>query len=262
MAEIHVSFEDQVAILTIDNPPSNCITTAMFRQLGDYVQVINENKEMRAAVIQGAGPSLYTVGADIHEMEVHARLADRKAAVLHWLQDCNAVITQIDQARIPFICAMKGISFGAGLEIGAACDIRIAAEGSRFAMPEIKLGIIPGYGGTQRLSRLMGAGHALALVVSAQEFDVEVAQRWGLVDVVTAKGESEATALSLARTIAGYGPLAVANAKCAIRRGGQRDMAAGLAHEQELFLQCATSADFEEGLRAFLEKRSPRFAGK
>ena len=262
MGNIRVSFEDQVAILTIDNPPSNCITTTMFRQLGDYVQVINDSQEIRAAVIQGSGSSLYTVGADIHEMEVHARLADRKAAVLHWLRSCNSVITQIDEARVPFICAMKGISFGAGLEIGAACDIRIAADGARFAMPEIKLGIIPGYGGTQRLSRLMGTGHALALVVSAQEFDVEVAQRWGLIDIVTAKGESEATALSLARTIAGYGPLAVASARCAIRRGGHGDLATGLANEQELFLQCATSADFDEGLHAFLEKRSPLFAGK
>jgi enoyl-CoA hydratase len=262
MSEIRVSFEGQVAILTIDNPPSNCLTTAMFRQLGDYVQVINNNDEIRAAVIQGAGPSLYTVGADIREMEVQARLANRKATVLHWLQACNTVVTHIDQARVPFICAMKGISFGAGLEIGAACDIRIAAEESRFAMPEIKLGIIPGYGGTQRLLRLIGTGHALALIVSAQEFDVEVAQRWGLVDIVTAKGESEATALSLARTIAGYGPLALANAKRAIRRGGQGDLAAGLAVEQELFLQCATSADFDEGLHAFLQKRTPRFAGK
>jgi enoyl-CoA hydratase/carnithine racemase len=98
-----------------------------------------------------------------------------------------------------------------------------------------------------------------ALVVSGQEFDSEVAQRWGLVDFVTAKGESEATALQLARRIAGYGPLAVANAKRAIRQGGQGDLAAGLAHERELFVQCATSPDFDEGRRAFLEKRSPHF---
>jgi enoyl-CoA hydratase len=212
-------------------------------------------------VIQGDGRLLYTVGADIHEMEVHAQLPDRAAATRTWLRGIHAVMAQLEQAKIPLICAMKGISFGAGLEIAAACDIRIAAEGTRLAMPDVKLGIIPGYGGTQRLSRLIPTGHVLALVVGAIEINAETAQRWGLVDLVTPKGDAETTALSLAQKIAGYGPIALMNARRAIRGGAQCDLVTGLAYEQDLFVQCAVSDDFDEGRRAYLEKRAPVFAG-
>jgi enoyl-CoA hydratase/carnithine racemase len=129
-------------------------------------------------------------------------------------------------------------------------------------MPETKLGIIPGYGGTQRLVRLMGMGHTLALVLGGREIRAEVAQQWGLVDLVTPLREAETTALKLARRMAGYGPLAVANAKRAIRFGAEHELAAGLAYERELFVECAVSADFDEGRRAFFEKRAPRFGGE
>lgn len=261
MGEIQLRYEGQVAVLSIDNPPANCITTTMFQQLGAHIETIAANGDIRVAVIHGGERFLYTAGADINEMDVHAQFADREAATRAWLGGIHATMASIEQAATPFICAMKGISYGAGLEIAAACDIRIAAEGARFAMPEVKLGIIPGYGGTQRLSRLVGMGHALALVVGALEIDSETAQRWGLVDLVTPKGEAETAALALAQRIAGYGPVAIKNAKQAIRRSVQCDLATGLAYEQDLFVQCAVSQDFDEGLRAFLAKRAPVFAG-
>jgi enoyl-CoA hydratase len=258
--EVRLSRNGKVAVLTIDNPPANCITIAMFERLGEHVREIDADRSIRAAVIHGAGHMLYTAGADIEEMDDHAQRADRETITRTWLNRIHPVVDLIDRSKTPFICAMKGISMGAGLEIAAACDIRVAAESARFAMPEVKLGIMPGYGGTQRLTRLMGVGHALALIVGAQEIPIETAQRWGLVDVTTPRGQAEATALSLAEKMAGYGPVALMNAKRAIRRAAVGELDAGLAYEQELFIECAKSPEFDEGRRAFLEKRAPVFA--
>jgi enoyl-CoA hydratase/carnithine racemase len=261
MGQVLLGYEGAVAVLTISNSPSNCITTTMFRQIGEHMDSIEANPDVRCAVIRGDGRALYTVGADIHEMEVHCQFADREAATRAWLSGIHSVMARLERAKVPLICAMKGISFGAGLELAAASDIRVAAEGGRFAMPDVKLGIIPGYGGTQRLSRLIGTGHALAMVVGALEINVETAHLWGLVDVVTPKGEADTAALVLAQKIAGYGPVALQNARRAIRQGAQCDLSTGLAYEQDLFVQCAVSRDFDEGRRAFIEKRSPVFSG-
>jgi enoyl-CoA hydratase/carnithine racemase len=180
---------------------------------------------------------------------------------MQWLSSVHAVLDLIDHSSKVYICAMKGISYGGGLEIAGACDIRVAAQDARFAMPEVKLGIIPGYGGTQRLRRLIGVGHMLALVLGAQEIDVETANRWGLVDIVTPRGEAEITALQLAQNIASYAPVALAAAKRAIRDGGDLALPDGLAQEQAHFADCTASSDFAEGLQAFLQKRAPQFSG-
>ncbi|MDE3229758.1 MAG: enoyl-CoA hydratase/isomerase family protein, partial [Chloroflexota bacterium] len=152
-------------------------------------------------------------------------------------------------------------SYGGGLETAAACDIRVAAANARFAMPEVKLGIIPGYGGTQRIARLIGMGHTLALVLGAREIDAPTAEQWGLVDVVTSDHEALTTALALAHNIECYAPIALAAAKRAIREGADLDLPEGLASERDNFITCVTSADFDEGRRAFLEKRVPVFHG-
>lgn len=262
MGTVHREQHGAVARLVFDNPRGNALTTSMFEELGQHICAIEQDPSVGAIVVQGAGPYLYTVGADISEMDVQAALADRQAVTRAWLEPIHRVLDAIaDSAKI-YLCAMKGFSYGGGLEIAAACDIRIAAVGARFAMPEVKLGIIPGYGGTQRLARLIGMGHTLALVLSAREIPVETARVWGLVDQVTPAGEAEATALALAEQIAGYGRLALAEAKRAIRQGADVDLTRGLAQELESFVRCATSPDFDEGRRAFLEKRVPLFAAR
>ncbi len=261
MGSIQMYREGAVAQLVIENPPRNYLTTAMFEQLGRHVREIEGNPALHVAVIHGSGERLYTVGADIREMEPFTRLADRHEETVRWLAGVHAVLDRIERSSKVYVCAMKGISYGGGLEIAAACDIRVAARDARFAMPEVKLGIIPGYGGTQRIRRLIGVGHTLALVLGAQEIDAETANLWGLVDVVTPRGEAEATALGLARNIAGYAPVALAAGKRAIREGGDLALSDGLAREQAHFADCTASSDFAEGLRAFLEKRSPQFSG-
>ena len=171
------------------------------------------------------------------------------------------MLDAIERSPKVYLCAMKGYSYGGGLETAAACDIRIAASDARFAMPEVKLGIIPGYGGTQRIARLIGMGHALTMVLGAREINATTAEQWGLVDVVTPAGEAESTALAMAQAIGDYAPIALANAKRAIRAGADLDLSAGLSEEMAHFIACATSRDFDEGRRAFHEKRRPVFQG-
>lgn len=259
MGTVHLEQEGAVARLVFDNPPRNVLTTAMFEELGQHICHIEHDTSIGAVVVQGAGPHLYTVGADIREMDTQAALADRQEATRAWIEPIHRVLDAIAGSSKVYLCAMKGISYGGGLEIAAACDIRLAAEDARFAMPEVKLGIIPGYGGTQRLTRLIGLGHTLAFVLSAQEITPETARVWGLVDQVTPKDQAESMALELAMQIASYGPLALGEAKRTIHQGADVDLASGLTQERASFVRCATSADFDEGRQAFLEKRAPRF---
>jgi enoyl-CoA hydratase len=261
MGAVQLQREGHVAMLTFDNPPRNLLTTGMFEALGRHVRALDADPDVRAVVIRGAGDRLYTVGADIGEMDIVAAREHRGANTAAWLAGIHEVLDGIERSPKVYICAMKGHSYGGGLETAAACDIRVAAQGARFAMPEVKLGIIPGYGGTQRIARLIGMGHTLALVLGAREIDAQTAEQWGLVDVVAPAGEAEATALELARTIGAYAPLALAAAKRAIRGGLDLDLSAGLAQERAGFVACATSSDFDEGRRAFLEKRAPVFQG-
>ncbi|HEU0028434.1 MAG TPA: enoyl-CoA hydratase/isomerase family protein [Ktedonobacterales bacterium] len=261
MGTVQIERDGHIATLTFDNPPRNKLTTGMFEELGRHVRALDAEPEIRTVVIRGAGERLYTVGADIAEMDVVRTWERRDVNAAAWLARVHDTLDAIARSPKVYICAMKGHSYGGGLETAAACDIRVAARGARFAMPEVKLGIIPGYGGTQRIARLIGMGHTLAMVLGAGEIDVETAEQWGLVDVVTPQGEAETTATELARTIGGYAPLALAEAKRAIREGFGRDLPAGLARESASFITCVTSSDFDEGRSAFLEKRAPVFRG-
>ena len=261
MGNVRLELEGPVAVLTFDHPPRNMLTTAMFEELGRHVEALDATPDVRVVVIRGAGERLYTVGADIREMDVVAAREGRAANTAAWLAGIHAVLGAIERSPRVYICAMKGHAYGGGLETAAACDIRVAASDTRFAMPEVKLGIIPGYGGTQRIARLIGMGHTLSLVLSAREINAQTAEQWGLVDVVTPEGAAETVALELAHAISAYAPIALASAKRVIRGGLDLDLPTGLAQERAHFVACATSSDFDEGRRAFLEKRAPVFVG-
>lgn len=261
MATVQLQREGHVATLTFDNPPRNLLTTGMFAELGQHISALDADPDVRVVVICGAGERLYTVGADIREMDVVAAREQRGANTAAWLQGIHDVLDAIERSPKIYICAMKGHSYGGGLETAAACDIRIAASDARFALPEVKLGIIPGYGGTQRIARLIGMGRALRMVLSACEIDAQTAERWGLVDIVTPTGGAESAAHELAQSIGAHAPVALAAAKRSIRGGFDLTMPEGLALERASFVTCATSRDFDEGRSAFIEKRAPVFIG-
>ncbi len=261
MGTVRLERTRHIATLTFDNPPTNALTTEMFEELGRHVRALDADHDIRAVIIRGAGDRLYTVGADIRQMETVAAWDQRAKNTSAWLRGVHTVIDAIERSPKVYICAMKGLSYGGGLETAAACDIRVAASDVRLAMPEVKLGIIPGYGGTQRIARLIGMGHTLTMVLGAREIDVSTAEKWGLVDVVTPVGQAETTALEIAQGISGHAPIALTAAKRAIRGGLDLNLSDGLAREIAGFVACATSSDFDEGLRAFLEKRAPVFVG-
>jgi enoyl-CoA hydratase len=157
---------------------------------------------------------------------------------------------------------INGFALGGGCEVALACDIRMAARSARLGQPEIRLGLIPGGGGTQRLPRLIGAGRALRLILSGEIIDADEAHRIGLVDDVIADDQLRARTLELARSIAAHSPLALRLAKSAVAAALETPLSAGLAHERELFITAFGSADRREGVSAFLEKRSPEFTGR
>ncbi len=264
MNSVHLTRQGPVAVLTLDNPPLNIITTAMFRRLGERIDEVDADPALRVAVIQGAGEQHFTAGADISEMAGMAachRGDDLARQVRLWLDGVQAVLSRIERSPKVFICAMKGLSYGGGIETAAACDVRVAAADARFAMPEVKIGLIPGYGGTQRLLRLLGKGRALAFILSAEPVDAITARGMGLVDVLAPDGAAEATALRLATAIAGHAPLALAGVKRAIHGGAHLDLEAACRLEADLFTQVAITADVRAGLAAFMAKRPPRFQG-
>jgi enoyl-CoA hydratase len=265
MGQVRFDRQPPVAVLTLDNAPLNCITGAMFAQLGEHIRQIDRDREIRVVMIRGAGEQHFTAGADVREMAQAALTCTGEARgpfIREWLAGVQSVFTAIERSPKVFICAMKGLAYGGGVEMAAACDIRVAAADARFALPEVKIGIMPGYGGTQRVARLMGKGRALTFILCAEPMDAVTAQGAGLVDVLTDTGAAEATALAMAERLSGYAPLAMAGVKQAIHAGAHLSLDTALQVEAELFAQVALSADTVEGVTAFVQKRKPVFVGE
>lgn len=264
MPEVAYCARGGIAWLTVDNPPYNTITTEMFDQLGERMDQASADPVVRTVIIHGAGPQVYTAGAELKE--VAAWLSETPAQLhrraLRWLQRVNRSIARIEASPKAVICAMKGISYGGGLEIAAACDVRVAAQNARMAMPELRLGFMPGYGGTQRLTRLIGEGRAKLWMMTGRAVDAAQAERWGLVDLMAPVGEELACAEAIAREIARQAPLAVGGLKTVIRRGLGQPLDQAIEGERRLVAHLCASADFAEGVRSFLAKRDPVWTGQ
>lgn len=250
----------------IQGPPYNCvhdITTDMFRQLGEHVGRLSADASVRVAIISGAGDRLYTVGADVREIAVLARQgsAARQRGARAWVKAVGDALSRIETSPKPFICAMKGISFGGGLELAAACDIRVAAAGAQFCMPELRLGLIPGYGGTQRLLRLIGPGATRLFIMTGAVIGTDEALRIGLVDAQAPEGHELGRAEQIAAAIARQAPLAVAALKQVLRQGADLPLAEALALEGRIFSALGASPDSQEGVLSFVEKREPVWSG-
>ena len=249
---------DAFAVVTLNRPKvMNALNRALFAELDDAFTTLATDTAVRAIILTGAGEKAFAAGADISE------LAALSAAEGHELaRRGQAVFRKIETCGKPVIAAIQGFALGGGCELAMACTLRIASERARVGQPEGKLGLIPGYGGTQRLPRLVGKGTALKLLLTGDMVGAEEAFRIGLVDEVVPAEALMSRAEALARAIAQQAPLAVAGCLRAVDAGYDLPLETGLEMEASLFgLACATE-DKAEGTRAFLEKRPPAWKGR
>jgi enoyl-CoA hydratase len=246
-----------VALITLNRPEKlNALNEELRQQLMATLDGLARDAEVRVAVLRGAGEKAFVAGADV------AEFASRTPAEQRAVYGRRRVYDAVAEFAKPLIVAVHGHCLGGGCELALACDVRVADRTARFAQAEIRLGLIPGAGGTQRLARLVGSGQAMRLALTGDPIDAEEAYRIGLVEVLTAEGKHVDTALELAQRMARWSPVALSLVKAAVRQAFESPLSAGLAHEKELFLAAFASDDGREGVRAFLEKREPRFEGR
>jgi enoyl-CoA hydratase/carnithine racemase len=252
---VKISLEERVATLTIDHPPVNALNQATVLELSDAVDELIANPDVHAVVVTGAGQIAFVAGADITEFAKIENAEQAKQVSL----GVHAIYTRIENAPKPFIAAINGVALGGGLELAMACHLRIIGDRARLGQPEINLGILPGWGGTQRLPRLVGPAKALELILTGDPITAQEAYRLNLVNKVVPGGEVLKTARDLAKKISQKGALAVQASLAAVVGGLQQPLAAGLALEAEQFSHIVITEDAREGASAFLQKRQPAF---
>ncbi|MGH7088077.1 MAG: enoyl-CoA hydratase/isomerase family protein [Stellaceae bacterium] len=250
---VTLSRRDELALLTLDRPEAlNALSSAVLDELEAALDAAAESGA-RALLVAGAGDKAFCAGADIKELTGRTLDADKRAA-----ERGQAVFAKLDRLPILSVAIINGVAMGGGLELALACNFRVAATHARMALPEIKLGIIPGYGGTQRLPRLIGEARALELILSGRIVEADEALRVGLVNRI-ADGEPLAAGIAFAREMTRHGLPALAFAREAVRAAAEVPFADGLKVEAQLSTLAYRTEDAAEGLRAFLEKRAPRF---
>ncbi|MBP2077774.1 enoyl-CoA hydratase [Oceanobacillus polygoni] len=249
--------EDHVAVLTLNRPEAaNALSKALLDELNEAVIEINQNKSIYCTVITGAGKKAFCAGADLKE-----RKGMSEEEVMKAVRYIGETVTAIEEMNMPVIAAINGAAYGGGLELALACDIRIAAQDVKLGLTETSLAIIPGAGGTQRLPRLVGLGHAKRLIFTAKPIGVSEALSIGLIEETADQPDLLAEALDMAKTIACNGPIALKQAKIAINNGMQTDIKQGVDIERACYLETIPTKDRLEGLHAFKEKRKPVYEG-
>jgi enoyl-CoA hydratase len=252
-----VEQRERVAIITINRPDKRNALNIKTREEGAAaLDELRADDGVRVVVITGAGDKAFIAGADIGEF------AGRTAITQRDVMTGRSLFTAIDTFPKPVIAMINGYCLGGGCELAMACDLRIASERASFGQPEINLGIIPGGGGTQRLTHLVGEGKAMELILTGEIIDAQVAHSIGLVNMVVPHEELAAKTLELANRIAEKSPVALRLAKEAVKTAARSTLDEGLRREIDLFALCFSSADKDEGVTAFLEKRKPEFKGR
>ena len=247
-----------IAVVTLDRPRvMNALNRQTFNELEVVFQQLATNDTIRVILLTGAGEKAFAAGADISELaDLSAVEGEQLSARGH------AVLNQIEQCGKPVLACINGFALGGGCELALACTLRIASDSARLGQPELKLGLIPGYGGTQRLPRLVGQGAALKLLLTGEIISAAEALRIGLVDEVVPSSELRPRALELANKIAQMAPLAIRACLDTVHRGYDLPLAEALSLEAAAFGYCCSTEDKNEGTRAFLEKRPAQFKGK
>ena len=247
----------RVAVVTINRPQKlNALNIQTRAEGAAALDELREDESVRVVVITGAGEKAFVAGADIGEFEGRTAVTQRDVML------GRSLFTAVDTFPKPVIAMINGFCLGGGCELALSCDLRVASETARFGQPEINLGIIPGGGGTQRLTRLVGEGKAMELILTGDMIDAHHAYNLGLVNMVVPAADLEAKTLELANRIAEKSPVALRMAKEAVKTAARANLDEGLRREVDLFALTFSSEDKDEGVRAFLEKRKPDFKGK
>jgi enoyl-CoA hydratase len=252
---VKVEVEEKVAVVTVCNPPLNVLSKQVFQELAGAFKELETNDDVVAVIVTGDGDRAFVAGADIKEFPKMMGNINMKNQV----RDSHVTLNIIDQFPKPTIAALNGLTFGGGCELALACDIRIAEEQIQIGLPEIKLGLFPGGGGTQRLPRLIGDAKAKELMFTGDPITGVEAGRIGLVNHVVASGEALSEAKRLARKITRHSLQALSRIKKAVDEGLNRTLEEGIELEAELFAEVFQTEDIKEGVQAFIEKRKPVF---
>ncbi|MEW5783665.1 MAG: enoyl-CoA hydratase-related protein [Bacillota bacterium] len=258
MAElVQLAREDRLVVVTINHPPVNALNKQVMAELESVFEKLAGDTTVGAVIITGAGEKAFVAGADISEFPTLNSANGEKLS-----RRGQLIFQQIADFHAPVIAAVNGFALGGGLELALACDIRVVSENAKVGVPEVTLGIFPGYGGTQRLPRMIAPGKAKELIYSGEMIDAAEAYRIGLAEHLTAPGEAVAKAREIAGKILKRGPVAVRLAKQAVNRGLDQTLEDGQKTEAALFAQLCDTEDQKEGAKAFLEKRPPVYKGK
>jgi len=250
--------KDGIAFVTINRPDKlNALNDQVMLELGSAVDRLTTEAEIKGAILTGAGSKSFVAGADIGDLSRQGPF-DGKARA----QRGQAVLRRLETCGKPVIAAINGFALGGGCELAMACHIRIAGENAKFGQPEVKLGIAPGYGGTQRLPRIVGKGVALQLILTGEMIDAQEAYRIGLVNKIVPSGDLLAESEKMMRGILAMGPLAIRLAMEAVDQGLEMTLDEGLLLEANHFGLLAATSDMKEGTTAFLEKRAAKFQGR
>jgi len=255
---IRLDHDGAVAVLTIDRQEKrNALSSTVRAELVAALDALRDDESVRVLVITGAGEKAFVAGADINELATQTPTTGREHAVTG-----QHILDLVEHLGKPVIAALNGYALGGGCELAMACTIRIAADTAKLGQPEINLGLIPGYAGTQRLARIVGRGRALELLLTGDQISAQEAHRLGLVNRVVPAAELIAEAKKLAATLAAKAPIAVRYILEAVHKGVEMPFAQAQVFEATLFGLVASTADMREGTTAFLEKRKPEFKGK
>jgi len=250
---IEVARIEEFAVVTLNRPDAlNALSFGLIRELGRTFDEI-AGSDARALLITGAGAKAFCAGADIRELTGRSVIAQKEGAELG-----QNVFSKLDRLAMPSVAIINGFAFGGGLELALACTFRLATRNARMGLPEIKLGLIPGYGGTQRLPRVVGEARALEMIMTARTVDADEALRIGLVGRLI-DGDPVAQGIAFAREFSGYSLPVLGYARVAVARAGETPLAEGLRIEADLSTLAYQTRDAAEGMTAFLEKRKPKF---
>lgn len=254
-ALVRLEITGKVALVTIDNKPVNALSRSIMAQFHAVMDSVMARGSVRAVVLTGEGQRVFVAGADINELPANASEARE------YVEAAHALTNRVESAGLPTVCALNGSALGGGLELALACDIRVTSVDARFGLPEIKLGLVPGAGGTQRLPHMIGAGRAQYMIMTGELVSAQSAEAWGLVDRVVPASEVLPAAMAIAQALANGAPLALSWAKRLVTAAVTTPQA-GMELERQGFTQLCQTKDSREGVRAFLNRQTPNFTGQ